>query len=477
LKKKLKKIGFVIENEFTQTLFAYLCIFLFFAVPISTACIFDYIEKMNYEIYPVFAVLIFIFSWFLIVRIIIALDEKFTFERTARNFALFVLSFFNSSKCKYFKNHEILFNDYVNELKLKVSDKIDSQNNLINGLSWLGNKSLDVIQEAKNNINNFETGFNNIKEINIAFRLYLSDSEKISTKFLSKNIKDSTWWQTEKKIQETKTRLEEEIIKREKDEALKKEKEIESEKIKNEKRLIALAENEKRREEENRIYEENRKKRLKEAEEKRKEREIILRIEEEKRKQQKEEEKFQKFLKKQIEKTNNLLKPKSKIKNPRIKVNKVITPDKLKQIVERKLTIGTLGEQLIFEELKSRLIGTIYQTLIEEFKHVSIEYGDGLGYDILAYNESAEKIYVEVKTTTAKYPVASFSRNEISFANQFDENYVLFLVHNLNINDNSYEYVEINEFSNVKEQLNFQPISYKLKIKDNLTNQNNQLNQ
>ena len=135
-----------------------------------------------------------------------------------------------------------------------------------------------------------------------------------------------------------------------------------------------------------------------------------------------------------------------------------------------------MGEQLIFEQLKSRLIGTIYQPLIEEFKHVSIEHGDGLGYDILAYNESAEKIYVEVKTTTAKYPVASFSRNEISFANQFDENYVLFLVHNLNTDDNSFEYIEINEFSNVKEQLNFQPISYKLKIKDNLSNQNNQLN-
>ncbi|MBK9329913.1 MAG: DUF3883 domain-containing protein [Sphingobacteriales bacterium] len=132
-----------------------------------------------------------------------------------------------------------------------------------------------------------------------------------------------------------------------------------------------------------------------------------------------------------------------------------------------------MGEQLIFEELKLRLISTIYQPLIEEFKHVSIEHGDGLGYDILAYNESAEKIYVEVKTTTAKYPAASFSKNEISFANQFDENYVLFLVHNLNTDYNSFEYIEIHGFSNVKEQLSFQPTNYKLRLKPD-NSENNQ---
>lgn len=398
-------------------------------------------------------------------------------QRIAKKFAFFFLSYISPSKFKSYRKIEDLFNKYVDELKLKVTETLDNQNKLLDNMRWLGNRSLSIIQEIKINNYNFEVNFDKIQEINSAFELGLSDLEKRKGLYSYRKNEDSDWWQTEKRIKDANAQIEEEIINKEQSEILNRERAIENERLRNEKRLIALAEYEKKREEENRIYEENRQQRLKEAEVKRREREIILRIEQEKRKQQKEEEKFQKFLKKQIEKTNNLLKPKSKIKKPRIKVNKVIPPDKLKQIVERKLTIGTLGEQLIFEELKSRLIGTIYQTLIEEFKHVSIEYGDGLGYDILAYNESAKKIYVEVKTTTAKYPVASFSRNEISFANQFDENYVLFLVHNLNIDDNSYEYIEINEFSNVKEQLNFQPISYKLKIKDNLTNQNNQLNQ
>ena len=233
--KKIKKIGFVIENEFTQTLFAYFCLFLFFALPICTACIFDYIEKLNYEIYPVFYLLI-IFSWFLNVRIMIAISDKFTFERSARTFALFLLSFLSSSKCKYYKKHEILFNDYVNELKSKVSDKIFNQNNLINELRWLYNKSISNMQESLMSINNFEIDFNNLKEINTAFgfQLGLSGSEKSK---LDSKYKNSAWWKIKEKIQETKTRLEDEIIKREKEEAIKRENAIEDERIRNVKKI------------------------------------------------------------------------------------------------------------------------------------------------------------------------------------------------------------------------------------------------
>jgi len=48
-------------------------------------------------------------------------------------------------------------------------------------------------------------------------------------------------------------------------------------------------------------------------------------------------------------------------------------------------------------------------------KHISKSKGDGLGYDILSYNESGKKIYIEVKTTRkGKTQPFYISKNELS---------------------------------------------------------------
>lgn len=438
--------------------------------------VYKYIS-VNYEILiNDFALwLISFLSWVGTIFLLVEILEYESIHRKIKKISTSIFSSINRKKHSQYKEYKSSFDGFLNELSSIVKDKIKIQDKLISEIREIRWKKykypISLLQELQIKINNYEKDFLTIKGIYNSLQLGLSEKEKLNTNLLEREQKhsDRQWLYRESEIQEAKELLNNEIINNEGQEAIIKEKELEEQVKRNER----LAEYEKKRQEENRIYEENRQQRLKEAEERRKEREIILRIEQENRKQQKEEEKFQRFFKKQIEKTNNVLKPKIKVNKPRIKVNKVITPDKLKQIVERKLTIGTLGEQLIFEELKLRLISTIYQPLIEEFKHVSIEHGDGLGYDILAYNESAEKIYVEVKTTTAKYPAASFSKNEISFATQFDENYVLFLVHNLNTDYNSFEYIEIHGFSNVKEQLSFQPTNYKLRLKPD-NSENNQ---
>lgn len=471
--KKIKKIGFVIDNEFTQAIFAYLCIFLFFVIPMSTLYLINqFVERMNYEINFIFFSLIAFTIWFLNVRFYITIFEKYTFERTARNFALFILSFFNSSKYKYHKKHEKLFNDYVNELKLKVSDKIDNQNNLINGLRWLYDKSIPFMRESLLVIKRFETDFNSIKEINKALKLGLSDIEKSS--FNSK-VKNSDWWKMEENIQETKTRLEEEIYNKELREAIKREKELE-EQIK---RDIRLAEYEKKRKEQELINEAERLVRIKEAEEVRKEKERLYKIQqaEKMRKQAelreilREQERLQKFLNRKTTPNRSVKKNK-----PRAKKSKIISPEKLSQILSQKTELGRIGEKLILEELRDRLKGTIYQPFSDKFIHVAEQHGDGAGYDILAYNENAEPIYVEVKTTTAKYPAAKFSKNELDFAAQHENNYVLFLVYNLNTTDFTYEYEEIYGFSSIKEQLDFLPTDYKLRLKNNYPTDNLNIN-
>ncbi len=475
--RKIKKIGFLVKNEFIQPLVSLFSFILTFASPISIYFIFVYIEKINYEVCPAFSKLIIFLSWFLTLIIIIQINEKFTFERTARSFALFLLFFLNFLKYRYYIKNKVLFGYYVKVLKLKVANKIENQNNLIKKLRWLYHKSIPSVRESLVSIKKIEAEFNSIKEINTAFQLELSDNDKSYTK-----NKNSDWWITEEVIHEIKSQLENEIIKREKEEVTRREKEIEREKIRNEKRLLALAEYEKKREE-NKIKEENRLNDLaskkergqKLIEEGLREISILLGINESQHHESnQEEEKFQEFLKKQHEKTEKTTKQKTNTKQPKVRQNKAISSDKLKEIINQKITTGKLGEEIVFEELKSRLIGTTFQPLIEKFRHVSKEQGDGSGYDILAYNENAEEIYVEVKSTTSKYPIANFSKNELDFAEQFDKSYVLFLVYNLN--SDTFEYEEFIGYSKIKEKLNFQPVSYKLKTKNNLSNQDNKLN-
>lgn len=58
--------------------------------------------------------------------------------------------------------------------------------------------------------------------------------------------------------------------------------------------------------------------------------------------------------------------------------------------------IGDLGELLVLEYEKERLkLNSINKKPV----HISKGKGDGLGYDILSYNEVGEEIYIEVKTT------------------------------------------------------------------------------
>jgi hypothetical protein len=50
-------------------------------------------------------------------------------------------------------------------------------------LGWLYDKSISFMREIQMSIKNFETEFNNIKEINTAFQLGLSDVDKSTFEF------------------------------------------------------------------------------------------------------------------------------------------------------------------------------------------------------------------------------------------------------------------------------------------------------
>lgn len=67
-----------------------------------------------------------------------------------------------------------------------------------------------------------------------------------------------------------------------------------------------------------------------------------------------------------------------------------------------KQAIGYEGELLVLNHEKQILKSKNREDLADKVQHVSKDIGDGLGYDIISYDELGNTKYIEVKTTTKK---------------------------------------------------------------------------
>jgi len=86
--------------------------------------------------------------------------------------------------------------------------------------------------------------------------------------------------------------------------------------------------------------------------------------------------------------------------------------------------IGEEGEILVlqYEQEKLKSLGINKQPI-----HKSKTEGDGLGYDILSYDENGNEIFIEVKTTTDKYQTPFYvTQNELKFSQEHGSNYFLY---------------------------------------------------
>jgi len=63
-------------------------------------------------------------------------------------------------------------------------------------------------------------------------------------------------------------------------------------------------------------------------------------------------------------------------------------------------TLGLAGELMFLKYEEDRLLKEGALNLVKKLTHVSIEEGDGAGYDIRSYSLDGSPIYLEVKTTT-----------------------------------------------------------------------------
>jgi len=102
---------------------------------------------------------------------------------------------------------------------------------------------------------------------------------------------------------------------------------------------------------------------------------------------------------------------------------------------QRDKSLGDLGESLVmnFEKKKLHELGIDGPPMKAD--------GDGLGFDILSYDEYGRKIYIEVKTTSGRLETPFVvTRAELQFSEENSESYVLYRLYDFNRKKNTMQF-------------------------------------
>lgn len=138
-----------------------------------------------------------------------------------------------------------------------------------------------------------------------------------------------------------------------------------------------------------------------------------------------------------------------------------------KKYEETRKEIGLLGEMMVIEYEKERLKKEKRDDLAKKVKHVSLEEGDGLGYDILSYDaETGDKKYIEVKTTRGNINTPFYiTKNEIQFSKDYLNNYYLYRLHEF---DSKGRKAKVYVFKgDLEDELDFTAINYMASLRCN----------
>lgn len=120
-------------------------------------------------------------------------------------------------------------------------------------------------------------------------------------------------------------------------------------------------------------------------------------------------------------------------------VEKIIAPEKRyatarkvdnwEEINKKRRLTGLKGEEIVVAIEKEYLESINRKDLSDKVRHVSLEYGDGLGYDILSFFENGKEKYIEVKSTETSFNTPYYlSRNELAFLREHNEDYFLYRI-------------------------------------------------
>jgi len=119
--------------------------------------------------------------------------------------------------------------------------------------------------------------------------------------------------------------------------------------------------------------------------------------------------------------------------------------------------VGFLGETLILEYERQRLIAANRKDLADTVEQVSETQGDGLGYDIKSYDITGKSLYIEVKTTVNNINTPFYiSKNELDASHLYQDKYILARVYNLR---GDYQFYKIT--GDLSKKLQLYPQSYR----------------
>lgn len=131
---------------------------------------------------------------------------------------------------------------------------------------------------------------------------------------------------------------------------------------------------------------------------------------------------------------------------------------------KKKLDNGYVGEALVYEYEKNKLIDLGRSDLAEKIKWISRDDGDGFGYDIQSFDivdDKEKEIFIEVKSTSSSLTSDfEMSSNELEFAKNHQDNYKLYRIYKNGKKTKGY-IVEASLYDN----FDFTPVSYKVSIK------------
>lgn len=102
--------------------------------------------------------------------------------------------------------------------------------------------------------------------------------------------------------------------------------------------------------------------------------------------------------------------------------------------------IGDLGEQLVLQYERDNC----KPKFRDKIRHVSVEEGDGLGFDILSFDEEGKEKYIEVKTTSGNVDRPFFvTANELERSRRDAGKFILYRLYNFNEKEGTADFFTI----------------------------------
>lgn len=103
----------------------------------------------------------------------------------------------------------------------------------------------------------------------------------------------------------------------------------------------------------------------------------------------------------------------SKTARGRVKKNRVSSQDDIQKDLKKRKEIGDIAEAKVYEYVEKMVANVFGQDYADKVEHVAKTKGDGLGYDILAYDYQnpttpPKQIVIEVKGTTSTDKLESY---------------------------------------------------------------------